>query len=272
MTAEEKPQPGKSNSSRILVVLPTLGDRLNTLRETLEAVDEQKKDVRLRLVVVAPTSAHEARDLAQSFGATVVNDPKTGISEAINRGIDEREDEEFYAWMGDDDLFRPGGLLKLQQLLDTHPDAVVAYGGCDYINPGGETAAEFRAGKWAQFMLPWGPDLIPHPGSMIRLDALEAIGKFDPNLKYAMDLDAFLKLRKRGKFVCTTESVSAFRWHPDSLTVANRRNSSLESEAVKAKHLPPLIRPIRFIWQYPIRWASALAAQHVSRRARSTLR
>lgn len=268
MTEEEKQQPWGVQPPRILVVLPTLGDRLGTLRETLEAIEHQKKDVRLRLVVVAPASAHEARTLAKSFGATIVDDPKTGISEAINRGIDARESEEFYAWMGDDDLFLPGGLLRLQQLLDENPEAIVSYGGCDYINSDGKVAAEFRPGKWAQFLLPWGPDLIPHPGSMIRLDELEAIGRFDPTLKYAMDLDAFLKLQKRGKFVCTTEPVSAFRWHPDSLTVASRRNSSLESEAVKAKHLPPLIRPIRFIWQYPIRWASAFAAQRVSRQAR----
>lgn len=267
MTEQEKPKPRDLSAARILVVLPTLGDRLDTLHETLEAITEQKQDVRLRLVVVAPTAAVDARTMAESFGATVIDDPKRGISEAINRGIAARESEEFYAWMGDDDLFRPGGLLKLQQLLDENPEAIVSYGGCDYINSAGKVAAEFRPGKWAQFLLPWGPDLIPHPGSMIRLDELEAIGKFDPNLKYAMDLDAFLKLKKRGKFACTTEPVSAFRWHPDSLTVASRKNSSLESEAVKAKHLPPLIRPIRFLWQYPIRWASAIAAQRVSRQA-----
>jgi GT2 family glycosyltransferase len=252
---------------RILVVLPTLGDRLETLQETLETIETQRNTVSLRLVVVAPSTALEARELAKKFGAEVVDDPKTGISEAINCGIRVREDEEFYAWMGDDDLFRPDGLARLQGLLDTNPQAVVAYGGCDYIDPTGKVLAQSAAGKLAQILLPWGPDLIPHPGSMIRLDALERIGMFDQSLKYAMDLDAFLKLKKLGKFVYTREIVSAFRWHPDSLTVANRRNSSLESEAVKAKHLPGFLRPIRFIWQYPIRWASSVAANLVSSRA-----
>ncbi|WP_281640673.1 glycosyltransferase [Aurantimicrobium minutum] len=254
-------------TQRILVVLPTLGDRLETLQETLETIEAQRRTVSLRLIVVAPTSATKARDLAEKFGAEVIDDPKIGISEAINCGIRARNGEEFYAWMGDDDLFRPQGLLKLQDLLEQNPKAVVAYGGCDYIDPNGKILAKSAAGKLAQFLLPWGPDLIPHPGSMIRLDALEQIGMFDPALKYAMDLDAFLKLKKIGKFVYTRETVSAFRWHPDSLTVSNRRNSSLESEAVKAKHLPFLLRPVRFVWQYPIRWASSLAANLVSSRA-----
>lgn len=256
-----------NETKRILVVLPTLGDRLSTLQETLETIEAQRKSVSLRLVVVAPSAAVRARELAKKFGADIVDDPKTGISEAINCGIRAREGEEYYAWMGDDDLFRPLGLSRLQALLDSNLDAVVAYGGCDYIDPTGKVLAQSAAGKLAQILLPWGPDLIPHPGSMIRLDALEQIGMFDQQLKYAMDLDAFLKLKKLGKFVFTREIVSAFRWHPDSLTVANRRNSSLESEAVKAKHLPTFLRPVRFVWQYPIRWASSLAANLVSSRA-----
>lgn len=259
---------GKPESpARILVVLPTLGDRLETLEETLRAIEQQRQKVSLRLVVVAPAGATAARELARNFGADVVDDPKTGISAAINCGIAARHGEEFYAWMGDDDLFRPDGLLTLQNMLDAHPEAIVSYGACEYIDPSGKILAVSKAGKLAQFLLPWGPDLIPHPGAMIRLDDLEAIGGFDTTLKYAMDLDAFLQLQRRGKFVCTTRSVSAFRWHPDSLTVANRRNSSLESEAVKLRYLPRALRPFRFIWVYPIRWASSVAAQRVSKRS-----
>lgn len=254
--------------AEVLVVLPTLGDRLDTLEETLRSVDEQRSDIGVTLVVVAPSGATEARRLAESMGAVVVDDPKTGISEAINRGLAARTGETFYAWVGDDDLFRPGGLATLRRLLDDK-SAVLAFGGCDYIDPEGRTITVSNAGGLAPFLLPWGPDLIPHPGTMVRLDALEAIGGFDPALKYAMDLDAFLKLRRHGRFRWTRESVSAFRWHPDSLTVANRRNSSLESEAVKRRHLPAVLRPISVVWQYPIRWASAYAARRVNARARS---
>lgn len=248
----------------ILVVLPTLGDRLDTLAETLEAVEAQRSDVDLTLVVVAPSGATEARALAKKFKAKVVDDPKTGISAAINCGLAARSGETYYAWIGDDDLFRPGGLKLLKSMIDARPDSVVAYGGCEYIDPTGKILWLSAAGKLAQFLLPWGPDLIPHPGAMIRLDALEAIGGFDTKLKYAMDLDAFLSLRAHGNFVSTKTPVSAFRWHPDSLTVANRRNSSLESERVKRNHLPTLVRPISYLWSYPVRWASAIAARRVS--------
>jgi GT2 family glycosyltransferase len=252
----------------ILVVLPTLGDRLETLRETLAAVDEQRSDVALTLVIVAPVGATEARELGIANGAIIVDDPKEGISAAINRGLAARTTERFYAWIGDDDLFRPGGLLRLKSMLDANAAAVLAYGGCEYIDPTGRVLAVSNAGRVARFLLPWGPDLIPHPGTMIRLDALEAIGGFDVKLRFAMDLDAFLKLRRFGAFASTRTVVSAFRWHPDSLTVANRLNSSRESEAVKTQHLPAWLRPLSPAWNHPIRWASSFAAKGVSARAR----
>ncbi len=255
-------------NAEILVILPTLGDRLETLEETLEAVEAQRADVALTLVVVAPAAATAARALAERFGATIVDDPKTGISAAINCGLAARDGETYYAWIGDDDLFRPGGLLTLKTILDGRPDAVLSYGGCEYIDPSGRILAFSNAGALAKFLLPWGPDLIPHPGTMIRLDALEAIGGFDVSLKYAMDLDAFLKLRRYGRFAWTRRAVSAFRWHPDSLTVANRLNSSLESESVKTRHLPKQLRPLSPAWNYPIHWASSFAARRVSSRGR----
>lgn len=253
----------------VLVVLPTLGDRLDTLRLTLDSVNQQRADLGLTLVVVAPPTAIAARELAASMGALIVDDPKEGISAAINYGLAARTIEKYYAWVGDDDLFRPGGLLTLRTILETTPKTVLAFGGCDYIDPEGRTITVSNAGRLAVFLLAWGPDLIPHPGTMIRLDALEAIGGFDRDLRFAMDLDAFLTLRSHGSFAFTRRSVSAFRWHAESLTVANRLSSSREAESVKRRHLPAALRPISGLWHRPIRWASALAASRVNAQARA---
>ena len=255
---------------RVLVVLPTLGDRLNTLAETLASVALQRDEVPLTLVVVVPAGASGARELADSYGALLVDDPMQGIAHAINLGIEAAEDETYYAWIGDDDLFRPGGLKALRRAVESRAHAVVAFGGCDYVDDTGQVLFTNRAGRLARWLLPWGPDLIPHPGSLIRLDAMRAVGLFEPALRYAMDLDMFLKLRGQGRFVGTRTTVSAFRWHADSLTVANRDASSAEAERVKAAHLPTYLRPVSPLWNVPVRCASARAARAVSRRASAT--
>lgn len=255
--------------SNILVVLPTLGERPESLRLTLDSVARQRGTARLTLVVVAPAGAASARSLASEYGAVLVDDPREGISEAINRGLAARTTEKYYAWIGDDDLFRDGGLARLLGMLERDESAVLAFGGCDYIDQEGRRIGTSNAGPLAAFLLPWGPDLIPHPGTMVRLDALAAIGGFDRSLKFAMDLDAFLTLRSHGRFLWTRHPVSAFRWHPDSLTVANRSASSAEADRVKRRHLPPRLRPFSPLWHYPVRWASSFAAQRVSAHARA---
>jgi glycosyltransferase involved in cell wall biosynthesis len=251
----------------VLVVLPTLGDRLALLEETLESVDAQRVTTRLRLVVVLPPGAVQARALAEAHGATLVEDPGAGISHAINLGVAAADGERYYAWIGDDDLFRPGGLRALQELLESRRDAVLAFGACDYVDLDGRLLFTNRAGRLARWLLPWGPDLIPHPGSLIHIDAMRRVGLFDEDLRYAMDLDLFLKLRREGRFVATRTSVSAFRWHVASLTVAGRRKSSAEADLVKRRHLPRALRPLSPTWSLPVRVAASYAARSVSRRA-----
>lgn len=251
----------------VLVVLPTLGDRLALLGETLDSIETQRATSRVRLVVVLPATATDARALAQAHGATIVEDPGLGISHAINLGVAAADGEPYYAWIGDDDLFRPGGLRLLQDLLEGDRRAVLAFGACDYVDLEGRLLFTNRAGRLARWLLPWGPDLIPHPGSLIRIDAMRRVGLFDEDLKYAMDLDLFLKLRHEGSFVATRTSVSAFRWHVASLTVAGRRKSGAEADLVKRRHLPQALRPLAPLWHTPVNVAARRAASATSRRA-----
>ena len=258
------------NPSKVLVVLPTLGTRIDTLKLTLESIQLQSTQVDLRLVVVCPQTAVDAISLAKEFGAEIVADPSNGISTAINSGVLKHRGEKYYAWMGDDDLFRPNGLATLVDNAEKH-DALVSFGACDYIDPEGNIIATNKAGNLATWILSWGPDLIPHPGSIIRMKELLQSGLFSSELKYAMDLDMFLRMKKLGKFIGTKQVVSAFRWHPESLTVSNRKASSQESEKVKQKHLNPWLKIISWMWVRPIRFASRLAANNLNSKAKKNI-
>jgi len=246
-----------------MIVLPTLGQRLTHLETALLSCDELAKKISVTICVVAPEAAVDAREIAAKHGAVLVDDPGTGMSDAVNAAIAKRTSEDFYIWLGDDDRLIPDGTLHLIQALDSKPDAVVAYGKCEYINDGGDFIATNSAGKWAEFFLSWGPNLIPHPGTLIRMDALEKIGGFHSSLLYALDLDVFLRLKKLGRFVSVPAVASQFRWHDQSLTVEDRGASSREAMKVKASHLPVWLRFLAPLWQWPVAWASWLAAERV---------
>jgi glycosyltransferase involved in cell wall biosynthesis len=254
-----------ANNKQVLVVLPTLGERLDTLEVALASVDVQRADVDLTLAAVLPASAKKARTLAKKHGALLVDDPGAGMSAAINAGLAARTTEEFYIWLGDDDTYRPGGLATLLGLVSSHDDVVVAFGGCDYVDADGTILWTSKAGSIATKLIGVGPNLIPHPAALIRLDALEAVGGYDEALSLVMDLDVFLKLKKMGRFVSTREVVSAFGWHPGSLTVQDRSRSGAEARMVKRRHLNPLPRVFEPLWEYPVSIASHLAARRLNR-------
>ena len=163
-----------------------------------------QQGVTVRVVVVVPDDREAARESALRLGAEVVSDPGRGMSAAINAGLAARRDEEFYIWLGDDDSYRPGGLATLAGLLTANPHAVVAYGSCEYVADDGAVLWVSRAGVWARRLIGFGPNLIPHPAAMMRLDAVESVGGYDESLSLVMDLDMLLKLKKRGPMVSTS--------------------------------------------------------------------
>ena len=250
----------------VLVVLPTLGDRLDTLARAISSATSQT-GVSVRVVVVVPENQNVAIELATQAGAEVVADPGEGMSAAINAGLAVRRGERYYIWLGDDDYYRPGGLASLVGLLDHNHQAVLAYGACDYVDDDDRVLWTSRAGSWATTLLGFGPNLVPHPAAMMRLDAVIGVGGYDEQLSLVMDLDVLLKLRKIGPFVHTRQTVSAFGWHPGSLTVQDRQASGAQARSVKRRHLPAALRLVEPLWEYPVTWASRLAARRLNKRA-----
>jgi GT2 family glycosyltransferase len=263
------PAPDAQAAARVLLVIPTLGRRVDLLRQTLESIRDQVPH-RADVVIVCPPDAEEAVKLGAEFGARVVDDPGGGMTAAINAGLAQPEPSNVYVnWIGDDDLLTPGSLAATVGALDADPAAVVAFGYCDYIDTAGRVLFTSRAGTLAPWLMTWGPDLVPQPGALFRLAAVREVGGLDPTLSYAMDLDLMLRLRRRGTFINTGRTLSCFRWHPTSTTVANRAPSLDEAERVKRRYLSPAQRRLAPLWEGPVRAATRIAARRVNRLARS---
>lgn len=255
-----------------LIVVPTLGRRPELLRRALESITSQEAgDV--DIVVVAPRD-RGVEQLATSYGARFVPDPASGgQSGALNAGIRAaREDTEFFGWLCDDDLLTPGSLSATTAALRSHPGATVAYGWCDYIDMEDRVVFRSRAGRLAARILPWGPNLVPQPGSLMRYSEVVAVGGIDEAATVTMDLDLFLRLRKRGPFVALPRTLACFRWHPDSLTVSGEKFSMEQADRVRQKHMSRAGARAYEYLRWPGRWALWLAKRRVDRNTARTAR
>jgi hypothetical protein len=141
-----------------------------------------------------------------------------------------------------------------KQALLAKPTASMAYGRCRYVDADGRSLWTARPGRLAALIAPYGPNLLPQPGSLLRAAAVRQVGMLDPDLRYAMDIDLFLRLRTVGELVYVPHELALFRWHAQSTTVANRAASEAELAAVRARQLPARRRrwqPVLGRWRRP---------------------
>ncbi len=262
-------QPNRQKvNSRVLIIVPTLGKRLDLLELTLKSITSQKP-LAPDIVIVYPLKNKAVKVLADTYGAESAQDAGT-LSGAINVGIMRLKPHHSYVgWLGDDDLLRPSSVATMTELLDEQKDAVLGYGYCDYIDDNGKLIFTNRSSKLAPWIMTWGPNLVPLIGMLYRASAIKKVGEFDTDLKYAMDLDILLRLRKLGKFARTNKVVGAFRWHSSSTTVANRDASLKEAEQIKRRHLSRRVHKIAPLWEAPVRSATRVAAKRVSKKAKN---
>jgi hypothetical protein len=140
----------------------------------------------------------------------------------------------------------------------------MVFGGCDYVDPDGQVVWTNKSGSFAVPLMRFGPDLIPQPGALFRREAFDVSGGLNTSYSWAFDFDLFIKLSKIGKLIHIDSTLASFRWHPESLSVEYRSKSVSEASKVRVSHLPKLLRPISWIWEFPVKQATLIAGNRVT--------
>jgi GT2 family glycosyltransferase len=257
-------------SPRVGIVVPTLGERPDYLENCLASI---RSAGQAHILLVAPSSLNTNALTSSGLVDSVVIDVGGGLPSAINQGIKALpESVEYVNWLGDDDLLAPGSLEATERALDKVSNVVMVFGACEYIDASGKSLWVNGSGAWAVPLLRFGPDLIPQPGALFRRSVFASIGGLETNLGWAFDFDLFIRFSKVGKIKYIDQTLAKFRWHPESLSVEHRKRSVAEASKVRVSHLPSFLKPMSFIWEYPVRQATLIAGKRVSAKAQSKAR
>ncbi len=255
--------------SKVGIVVPTLGKRTDYLSQCLKSIQAAASSSKPFVIIVAPTDSVSEEFLSSGLVDKFVQDPGTGLSEAINAGFAEMPTTiEYINWLGDDDLLAPNALETASSYLDNHPETVLVFGGCSYIDPNGQILWTNKSGSFAVPLLRFGPDLIPQPGALFKKTSFEKVGGLDSRFDWAFDFDLLIKLSKTGRLSYLDTLLSSFRWHPESLSVEYRKKSVAEASRVRVSHLPAALRPISFVWEIPVRLATLMAGNRVTSKSK----
>lgn len=235
-------------SSKIAILVPTIFQRPLLLVEALRSI-RNAGDCHL---AISFPDLNEHWETFRSLGLgelvdQVISQPEVGsLGFKIDAGLRAIPEEfEVIGWLGDDDLLKPGLLMQVRRIFSSDTSTVLAFGACEYIDHDGARIGINPAPAFSPWIMTWGPQLLPQPGSFWRRDAFLSVGGLSHDYEQAFDLDFFLKIRKIGKMRRMDGLVSSFRWHSGSMSVNNRFRSVKEAETVRAKHSPELIAFLR---------------------------
>jgi glycosyltransferase involved in cell wall biosynthesis len=165
------------------------------------------------------------RDLAET-------DPRIRLSLRENHGTLATRNEllklargKYLAVNDSDDLSLPHRLERQVAFLDAHPDVAVVGGWFDMIDARGRRLTTLHPpadDAEIQRLALRGHCSICHSAGMMRRDAVERVGGYGRDFKFAHDLELWLRLGEVGKLANLPETVIQFRLHQNSISETKR--------------------------------------------------
>jgi glycosyltransferase involved in cell wall biosynthesis len=190
--------------STISVIVPAYNAE-RTILETITSVLQQTFSD-FELIVINDGSTDKTLELLNTVKDSrlkIFSYENGGESVARNRGISQATGE-FMAFLDADDLWTPDKLELQLAALQQNPEVGVAYSWAYYIDEKGESLQAdqpifFEGNVYAELLV--RDFIVSGSNCLIRREAIESVGEFDPALPCAADWDYWLRLAARWSFV-----------------------------------------------------------------------
>ena len=212
---------------------------LNQGRFLAAALDSIRADSRaVHIAVLDAGSNDESREVIAARARTLAfwrSGSDAGQASAINEGVARlialRPDVDAVGWLNADDVFLPGGLDRLAQALDAHPDWAAVSARGVLVTEDGRLAGEIETSAFdpARFAIAC---TICQPATLVRRQAWERIGGLDAALDMCFDYDLWWRLSKVGPIGYLPEQVAGSRDHGETKTRTRRARYFAEATAI----------------------------------------
>lgn len=139
-----------------------------------------------------------------------------GQSEAIHNGFNHSTGD-IMAYLNSDDMLAPGTLHFVADFFQRHPEIDAVYSHRCTVDENNKAVYYWilpRHSDW--YMSRW--DLIPQETCFWRRSLFERAGNIDPEYRFAMDYDLFVRFMLKGKMTRVNRFLGVFRRHTGAKT------------------------------------------------------
>jgi glycosyltransferase involved in cell wall biosynthesis len=201
----------------VSVVTPSLNQGA-FIEDAIQSVLEQDYP-RVEHIIVDGGSNDGTLDVLQRYAhLRWLSEPDSGQADAVNKGFAMARGA-IFAWLNSDDMYLPGAIsAAVGVLLETGCGLV--HGGWSQIDERGERIRDVEAVPFDLRRQLDYANLVAQPGALFTREAFEAVGGLDTSYRYAMDYELFLRIGARFDVRHVDRVQAAYRYHPESKTVA----------------------------------------------------
>jgi glycosyltransferase involved in cell wall biosynthesis len=206
-----------------------------TLGDTLASVRRQSCQD-LEHVFVDGGSTDATLDMLAAYPGNkrVLTDIGGGISRAMNQGIEAARGE-FVAHLHSDDYYASDDVLASVAERFAREQVDWVFGTIQVLKDG-RLLPPHRLRRFSYRALASGYASVPHPAVFIRKAVFERVGLFDERLKYAMDIDLWLRLAQTARPATIDRPLTVFRDHAGSVSSANKIKARQEELRVRRRY------------------------------------
>jgi glycosyltransferase involved in cell wall biosynthesis len=202
----------------------------------------------------------------------IVSEPDAGQSDALQRAL-ARAQNPYIGWLNADDIYYPGALDAVRDVLRDRPDTDVVYGGATMFADGDRI---IRHGVPQEFTV---QSFLQHGchtfsgATFMRTQLVRDVGGFNRDLHYAMDFDLFFRLAERDpNYVKVPDTLGGLRWHDASKSGSGSVRFFKEAMRVRLRYAHTCRERLHVYFQMGLRLAGLLLIPLRHSRALARLR
>ena len=170
------------------------------------------------IIVVDDGSQDDTEAVARALGVRYLRQPNQGPSAARNTGIAAARGR-YIGFLDADDAWHPEKLARQVPILEERPEVVFVYTDTTYFDGAtgrdvgrhGERFAHHH-GRILGPLIEAG-NFISSATPLVRRTVLEAVGGFDPVMRFAEDWDLWVRLAAHGEVAYVDEPLARYRVH-----------------------------------------------------------
>ena len=237
-------------SPRLSIITPSF-QQGEFIEEAIQSVLMQDNDS-LEYWIIDGGSTDNTLSLIEKYQSVLqwISEPDKGQSAAINKGFKVARGD-LLGWLNADDIYLPGVVSEVIQEFQKDPNLMLLYGDAYHINNAGDRIGNYPSDEFDLDQLAFRC-FICQPTCFFRRELIEEAGYLNEQLRYALDLDLWIrcgqlqKKRPHWKFKYISRLWAYSRMHKANKTLSKRKESFEEVGRVVKQHFG--VTPFNWIY------------------------